>query len=74
MRSNFEKEVEFIKIVFIFGVIFLIIGFGEFEGFFYFIREFVEGEFIFFVDVEKEYFFRIVEKIVFLDWLGIDYG
>jgi putative serine/threonine protein kinase len=73
-RQNFAMEAEIIKALEPFGVTPPLIGYGEFDGMEYLIREFADGEPILFADVEKGYLFRIVEKTALLDRLGIDHG
>lgn len=73
-RQNFAREAEIIKAVEPFGVTPPLIAYGVFEGLEYLIREFAEGEIVFYAELEKRHLFQIVEKTALLDRLGLDHG
>ncbi|NJE61989.1 serine/threonine protein kinase [Thermococcus sp. 21S7] len=73
-RQNFAKEAEIIRALEPFGVTPPLVAYGVFEGLEYIIREFAEGEIIFYAELEKRHLFEIIEKTALLDRLGLDHG
>ncbi|ACJ17035.1 hypothetical protein, conserved [Thermococcus onnurineus NA1] len=73
-RMNFKREAEIIKILEPYEITPRLVDYGTFEGLEYLIREFAEGEIIFYAEVEKRHLFEIVHKTALLDRLGLDHG
>ncbi|NJE10859.1 serine/threonine protein kinase [Thermococcus sp. MAR1] len=73
-RQNFEREARIIEALEPFRVTPPLVAYGVFEGLEYLIREFAEGEIIFYAELEKSHLFEIVEKTALLDRLGLDHG
>ncbi|ASJ08076.1 serine/threonine protein kinase [Thermococcus siculi] len=73
-RQNFAREAKIIKALEPFDVTPSLVAYGSFEGLEYLIREFAEGEIIFYADLEKRHLFEIAEKTALLDRLGLDHG
>ncbi|WP_297437834.1 serine/threonine protein kinase [Thermococcus sp.] len=73
-RQNFMREAEIIRAMEPFSVTPPLIAYGVFEGLEYLIREFAEGEIIFYAELEKRHIFEIVEKTALLDGMGLDHG
>ena len=73
-RQNFKREGEIVRAIEPFGVTPPLVAYGRFEGLEYLIREFAEGEIIFYADIEKRHLFEIAEKTALLDRLGLDHG
>ena len=73
-RQNFAREARIIRAIEPFGVTPPLVAYGKFEGLEYLIREFAEGEIIFYADLEKRHLFEIAEKAALLDRLGLDHG
>ncbi|ASJ06125.1 serine/threonine protein kinase [Thermococcus pacificus] len=73
-RQNFAREAEIVKAIESFGITPPLVAYGKFEGLEYLIREFAEGEIIFYADLEKRHLFEIAEKTALLDRLGLDHG
>jgi len=73
-RQNFSREAEIVKAIEPFGITPPLVAYGKFEGLEYLIREFAEGEIIFYADLEKRHLFEIAEKTALLDRLGLDHG
>ncbi len=73
-RQNFMREAEIIRAMEPFSVTPPLIAYGVFEGLEYLIREFAEGEIIFYAELEKRHIFEIVEKTSLLDGMSLDHG
>ncbi len=73
-RRNFAREAKIVRTIEPFGITPPLVAYGVFEGLEYLIREFAEGEIIFYADLEKRHLFEIVEKTALLDRLGLDHG
>ena len=73
-RKNFKKEAEILKVLEGKDITPSLVDYGVFEGREFLVREFAEGEPLFYATPQKKHLLQILKKTYQLDVLGIDHG